>query len=191
MKKNFGTSILASGIRAATVLMALCAITSVSRANLYLLSFTGTGANVGSGQINVTGGIAQSGSLTFTSGDANSATYGTWNLVGGGSSGTAGGFDYDNSVNTTVGADPFLTSSGLVFTSTVGGWDINLYSNGPGSYELLGNINGLSFSPTSSGTATLAAVPEPVNYALAAFCMVFIGGNIGRIFSFRRRSAMA
>jgi hypothetical protein len=186
MKKNLGTFFGLPHWGVGAVLLALCAFTPVSRADVYILTYNDGGFNNGSGQINVVGGLAQSGS-TFTVTVPTSSAFGTWTLVGGGGSGSAGGFAFDNVVN--VGSNPFLTAAGLVFSLGVN--DINLYANGPGSYTLLGNIGGVSFDPQTTGTATLTPVPEPISYALAVFGLIFVGGSASRFYLGRRRSAMA
>ena len=162
------------------VLTALFAFPSVSRADLYDITFTDPGANnVGSGQIDVEGGYAVSGYFDVTAGTA----IGDWVLAPG--SGTDGSFRWDNAVD--PASDPFLTSGGLLFTS--GGNGINLWGNSLGSYSFYGNVGGNYNPQVDFGVATIAAVPEPINYALAGFVLIFVGGRASRFYLGRRRAA--
>ena len=49
-----------------------------------------------------------------------------------------------------------------------------------------GNISGVTFSDF-----TMTSLPEPINYALAGFGLIFVGGSFGRFFLGRRRFATA
>jgi hypothetical protein len=184
MKKNLWTffGLPHRGVGAA--LLALCAFTPVSRASLYDITFTDGGANVGSGIINVAGGVATSGSFTVTAGTA----IGVWTLL---SPGADSSFTWDNQVN--PASNPFVDNNGLVFG--LSGNEVNLFYNSGGTvgstdYGFWGNIGG-NYNPQVFGTATITAVPEPINYALAAFGLIFVGGSASRFYLGRRRSATA
>ena len=47
------------------------------------------------------------------------------------------------------------------------------------------NFDDVNFS------ATVTPVPEPINYALASFGLIFLGGGAGRFYLARRRSSTA
>jgi hypothetical protein len=145
-------------------------------ASLFTLTFTDGGANVGSGTIDVTGGVATSGNFIVTAG----AATGSWTLVAG--SGSDANFNWDSVVN--VGSDPFLTGGGLLFSA--GANEINIFGNGPVNYSFYGTVGG-NYHPQTTGIATLTPVPEPITYALAGFGLIFIGGSVGR-FCLRRKS---
>jgi hypothetical protein len=51
--------------------------------------------------------------------------------------------------------------------------------------------NGPGLSFTDFSITAVTAVPEPVNYALAGFGLLFVGGSAGRYYLARRRSATA
>jgi len=182
MVRNWWAFLGVPRLSVGAVLTALFAFTSVSHAALYVITFTDPGANnVGSGQIDVEGGLAVSGSFDVTAG----AAIGDWILAPG--SGSDGSFQWDNAVN--PASDPFLTSGGLLFTS--GGNEINLWGNSPGSYSFYGNVGGNYNPQVDFGVATINAIPEPINCALAGFGLIFVGGSVGHFYFARRRSATA
>jgi hypothetical protein len=184
-------------------LLSLFSFTSVLRANLYEITFTDPGANnVGSGQIDVEGGYAVSGNFDVTAGTA----AGAWNLYTvGGTGGTwdsqltspLGAFIYDNAVYLNPDSNPqypgssYLDNAGLLFTDANNN-ELNLWGDGNGVYSFYADINGVKYDPAvDSGIATITAVPEPINYALAGFGLIFVGGSVGRFYLGRRRSATA
>jgi hypothetical protein len=183
------------------VLTALFAFTSVSRADLYEITFTDPGAdNVGSGQIDVEGGYAVSGSFDVTVG----AATGAWNLYSaGGTGGTwnslltspQGAFIYDNvvyldpNINPQYPGSSFLDKGGLLLTDGNND-ELNLWGDGNGVYSLYAEISGVKYNPAvDSGFSTITAVPEPINYALAGFGLIFVGGSARRFYIGRRRAA--
>lgn len=187
-------------------LLAFFAFTSVSRAALYKITFNDRNINVGSGQIDVepvSGGLysyAASGSLTVTAG----AAIGNWTLSGGTTpypnylTSPKGAFWYNNAVypagknpQYTVN-NPLLDDYGLLFTQNNGN-ELNLWGNADGTYNLGGYVGGtLNFNVNISlGGTTITPVPEPINYALAGFGLIFVGGSVGRFCLNRRRSATA
>ena len=163
-------------IMAAALIMAVQA-----RAAWYDLTYTDGGANVGSGQINVSGGVAVSGFFNVTAGTA----FGSWTLSPG--PGSAPSFTWDNNVY--PNATPFLDGGGLLFTGTQNGnpAELNLWGNsGPTDYSFQGNNGGLGTygnnnSPVSSGTATLTAVPEASTLVAGALMLLPFGVSTLRI----------
>jgi len=157
------------------------------RADLYDLTFAENagGPTTAAGQIDVVSGFALSGFLDVTGGPG----MGHYAFVV--ASGVAAGVtgvgttlykspdDYflsDGAVF--VGANPFLTEGGLVFSA--GGKEFNLfYSDVDSSYFLVGS-NGHSatgkrlFDPVAGGIATLTAVPES-SATLAMFGTALLG----------------
>jgi hypothetical protein len=183
--------------------LAFFAFTSVSRAALYEITFNDRNVNVGSGQIDVEtangNSYAASGYLTVTAG----AAVGAWTLYTAGGTTTypnyltspKGAFYYNNAVYPTgknpqyPAKNPLLDDYGLLFTQKNGN-ELNLWGNADGTYNLGGYIGGqLSFNVNISlGGTTITPVPEPINYALAAFGLIFVGGSVGRFCLDRRRS---
>jgi hypothetical protein len=182
------------------------AFTPVSRAALYAITFNDGGHNVGSGQIDVESAngnfYAASGNLTVTAGTA----VGAWTLYTAGGTKTypnyltspKGAFYYNNAVYPTGKnpqypvANPLLDNYGLLFTQKNGN-ELNLWGNADGTYNVGAYIGGqLSFNVNISlGGTTITPVPEPINCALAAFGLIFVGGSVGRFCLDRRRSATA
>ena len=120
------------------------------------ITFTG-GGSTADGVINIAGGAAISGYLNITAG----SKVGTYTLSPG--SGSDLLFAWDGLVY--PGSDPFLDSSGLLFTG--GGSEINLWGNGPGSYTLAGAPP--SYSPNvTNGIATLSLCPQVITRTWAA-----------------------
>ena len=180
-------------------LLALFAFTSVSRAGLYGITFDDGNGNAGSGQIDVEGGYAISGSFDVTSG----AAIGVWTLTGGTPSSTkqspGGYFTYDNMVN--LGSDPYLTTAGgLLFTDNNSD-QLNMWANANGGYDLWAESGGIYIveagsypgypDATTPGTGTINSVPEPIACALAGFGLIFVGGSVGRFYLGRPHSATA
>jgi hypothetical protein len=174
-------------------LLALSAFTSVSRAGLLyefnLTDVLGAGVVSGYGQIVVEGGYSISGTFTVTSGPSDAL--GVWALTGGStlppgySVSPSGKFDYDNAIY--PGSDPFLTTTaGILFTRS-GGDELNIWANGPNSYDLWtesgGNYNNQFGAYPGGGNnylvGTISEVPEPINCALAGFGLIFVGGITG------------
>ena len=96
----------------------------------------------------------------------------------------SGYFIYDSQL--LPAQDPRLTNGGLLFFSS--GYEVNIFSNGPGSYTYYDNSGfntPVSFSVWQA--VTPAGVPEPPTLILAG-----IGSLIGLVFAwYRRRAAMA
>ena len=203
MRKNWETVFGLSRLGMGAALLVLFAFTSVSRADLYEITFTDPGAdNVGSGQIDVVGGYAVSGYFDVTAGAATGAwtlyaaggTGGTWNSL---LTSPLGAFTYDNAVYLNPNTNPqypgssYLDNGGLLFTDGNND-ELNLWGNGNGVYSLYADISGVKYNPAvDSGQSTITAVPEPINYALAGFGLIFVGGGISRFYLGRRRSAAA
>src|SRR3974377_2084835 len=101
--------------------------------------------------INVVGGVAVSGSLTFTAGPYTGNTY---PLSPG--AGSDSYFYWDNQVF--PGSNPFLDIGGLLFSG--GGLEFNLWSTGPGSYTLAGAPP--AYVPNATGVASLGLCPEVI-----------------------------
>ncbi len=156
------------------------AATALAQAQVFDINFTGS-QSTATGQIDVVGGLAESGSLTVTSG----ANQGTYNLVSltsplingepqeGGAAQTlvlvGGDQIYDDVV--TSGSNPFVTSDGLEFANN-DNTGFNLFSNGPGSYTLFDTGPGVYV--TDNGAATLTATPEPASWALSLGAFGFL-----------------
>jgi hypothetical protein len=183
----------------------LLALTSVSRAALYEITFNDGKGNVGSGQIDVESAsgnsYAASGSLDVTAGQA----LGDWTLY------TTGGttpypgyitsplnaFLYNNAVyptgsNPQYGDNgPLLDVYGLLFTQDNGREELNLWGNADGTYTLGSNMGGQTVTAVISfGGTTIDPIPEPINNALIVFGLVFVVGACGRFILDRRRSTM-
>jgi hypothetical protein len=122
------------------------------------------------------GGIA-SIQLAYIRGDATlSPTSITWAVSGTGSSGSIGTTTLSGtgwtSVNLTLNS---LATTGTTLTLT------GTFAAGGGN----GTAGSIGFDDIQ-----VTAVPEPINYALALFGLVFVGGSAGRFYLGRRRSAM-
>jgi len=187
-------------------MLVLFASTSVSQAGLYEITFNDGNVNVGSGQIDVefsgNNYYAASGYLNVTAG----AAIGAWILYTAGGTtpypgyiySPSGAFIYNNAVYPTgenpqyPDANPLLDFYGLLFTQNNGN-ELNLWGNADGTYTLGGNIGGWqNFNVNISfGGTTITPIPEPMNYALAAFGLTFAGGSIGRFYLKRLRSSTA
>lgn len=112
-------------------------------------------------------GITTTFTVTGTAGNIvtfSSPTGGPLTLTGG--SATASGYSFPD----------ILTSGGTTLNYTV-------TANTPTAGDL--TFSGISVS------GTITAVPEPVNYALAGFGLIFVGGGAGRFYLARRRSSTA
>ena len=90
-------------------------------------------------------------------------------------------------------SNPLLDVYGLLFTQQNNDNELNLWGNADGTYTFGGNIGGWqNFNVNISfGGTTITPVPEPINYALAGFGLIFVGGSTGRFYLNRRRSATA
>jgi hypothetical protein len=176
-------------------------VTSQACAGLVVINFDDGGNNSGSGATDVEDGYAISGNFIMTVGLA----AGDWTLTGGtpsspgSGSSPSGFFKYDNMVN--LGSDPFLTTTGgLLFTDSNGD-QLNIWAARPGTYDLWAvNSAGVYYveagaypgypDATSSGTVTVTAVPEPVNYALTGFGLILVGASLRRLYVSYPRSTM-
>jgi hypothetical protein len=168
-KKNMNTKIKLA------VMASVLLVAAQARATLYDLTYTDNGANVGSGVINVSGGVATSGYFDVTAG----AATGVWNLSPG--TGSDSSFYWDNAVNSA--GNPFLTSAGLLFTGTgvYAGNEINIWGNSADNYSLQGNIGG-NWNPISNGgEATLTAVPEPTTIISGVMMLLPFGASTLRV----------
>ena len=192
MKNTMETKIITSGMGLA---LALMTCVSTARAELYNITFTDGGANVGSGQLTVSGGVATGGYLNMTGA---AAVDNSWVLspTPSPTPGFDGYFTWDNVVMTPP-SNPFLTVNGLLFTS--GSDELNLCYSGSGiSYDLTAITNtnprpnpDVNYIVLTSGDATITPVPEPINYALLAFGLIFLVGSAGRFYLGRRRAVTA
>jgi len=81
----------------------------------------------------------------------------------------SGYFIYDNVL--TPGADPVIDNGGLLFADA--GVEINLFSNGPGSYQLYQN-NGYN------DTGNMTATPEPASMLLLGTAFFLAAGLLRR-----------
>jgi hypothetical protein len=192
-------------LKTLTLLAALAlGVTTQAGAGLYEINLTDVlGADVvsGYGQLNVFGGYSLSGTFTVTSGPSNAL--GVWTLTGGSTLppgsllSPSKQFQYDNAIY--PGSDPFLTTTAGVLFTRSGGDELNIWANSANNYSLWTESGGSythEFGAYPGGgvdylTGTINAVPEPINYALAGFGLIFVGGSAGRLYLIRRRSAMA
>jgi hypothetical protein len=177
-------------------------VTTQAGAGLYYITFNDGIGDVGSGQIDVELAnnyyYAASGYLMVTAGQA----IGNWNLYTAGGhtaypnylTSPAGAYWYNNAVYPTgnpqyPAANPLLDEYGLLFSQNNGN-ELNLWGNADGTYTLAGNINGWqNFNVTISfGGTTIEPVPEPINYALAGFGLIFACGSAVHLYVSQRRS---
>jgi hypothetical protein len=203
MRKNLRAAFKLPLLSVGPALLALFAFASVSRASLYLITFDDGNGNVGSGQIDVESAnnyfYAVSGSLAVTAGQA----LGDWTLYTAlGATpypsyltSPAGAFWYNNAVYPAgqnpqyPDADPLLDEYGLLFTQSNGNNELNLWGNADGTYTLGSNIGGQTVTVNISfGGTTITPVPESINYALAGFGLIFVGGSVGRFYLRRSHS---
>lgn len=175
-----------------SILAISMALACQSHAGFYDLTFTQTGGPTPDfpiltnavGQLEVVNGFAISGFLNVTSGPGAPISL---TLVG--DSGNNGYFLWDSVVN--VGSNPFLTTTGgLEFVN--GNTQFNMWADGPGVYELWGNIPGdgqtsaygNNYKPAAMGTATLTeAVPE------SSATVAMLGAALMGLVAVRRRFA--
>ena len=88
------------------------------------------------------------------------------------------GFIFDNNF---FNVNPILNLSGLLFETSTGYW--NLWGAEPDTYSLFKNLKGIrSYTGASSGSLTVAAVPEPASWALFVAGFGLVG------FASRRRT---
>jgi hypothetical protein len=160
-------------------------VAAQARATLYDISFSG-GGSTAYGQIDVSGGVADSGLLDVTAGPA-TGTYSLYTWSGGGISSVrvTGGTDLivDNIVD--VGANPFLDIYGLAFVTGDHSEGID-FSLASGDIYNLAGFGPLGYAvPNAFGTATLTAVPEPTTLISGALLLLPFGASTLRIL--RRR----
>jgi hypothetical protein len=89
-----------------------------------------------------------------------------------------------------------FTSTGTEnnITTTGGSGNIDLSSAGPfsGTFTLVGTLSGTATGDNINfSDFSITTVPEPVNYALAGFGLLFVGVGAGRFYLGRRRLATA
>jgi hypothetical protein len=123
---------------------------TVTNGGVCLINFIG-GGSAAVGVINFAGNTAISGYLDITAG----SKVGTYPLSPG--SGSDVYFNWDGMIF--PASDPFVDIGGLLFTG--GGFEINLFGNGPGSYSLAGAPP--AFAPSvTNGVATMAVCPQTI-----------------------------
>jgi len=126
-----------------------------------------TGTPIGGGIFDITGG----NNITF---DIPGVGSGSGSLLPG--SGTAYGFNFDNQL--TPSANPQLDIDGLLFA--FGADYVNIWGNGPGSYELAVS-NGFSYPyDNNTGTFNATATPEPSSTLLLGTAFLLAAGLFRR-----------
>jgi hypothetical protein len=205
MRQNLGMFFWLPRLGVGAALLALFAFNSISRAALYEITFNDRNVNVGSGQIDVefanNNFYAASGSLDVTAG----AAIGAWTLYTAGGTtpypgsitSPRGAFIYNNAMYPTgqnpqyPDTNPLLDVYGLLFTDSNQD-ELNLWGNADGTYTLGSNMGGQTVTvDISFGGTTITPVPEPINYALVGFGLIFVGVSAGRFYLGRRRSTTA
>ena len=100
-----------------------------------------------------------------------------------GSSGWNGGDD--NGAGTVNLADPgYVTSGSLIFSTVIESSDGGSINELKAGIVASAQNSGVNFNPAN---LKISAVPEPANYALAAFGLVFAGVGVGRCYLRRQR----
>jgi hypothetical protein len=161
-----------------------------------------------SGSLNLSGSLNVSGTALALTIEGNS-----WNISGGtvqpppNLKSPSGNFVYDNWVDINAPASGVFLSAtvGLLFTDPSGD-ELNIWENSPNNYSLFVNLVGtgsqyqVNLGPWPGIgnpddylylVGGLTAVPEPINWALAGFGLLFVGGTAGRFYLGRRRFATA
>ncbi|CAN5291409.1 hypothetical protein BH11PSE5_BH11PSE5_11060 [soil metagenome] len=141
----------------------------------YIVEFSGTGGNTVKLLITTASGIPSNGlAILSVSGLINGST----NVSGIGPINLSG-FLTDNVLY--PNADPAFTSFGVGFLSP--GFTYNLWGDAPGAYSFYA-FNGSAYTIQSTGTASVAAIPEPATWG-----MMLLGfGMLGAGVRYRRRS---
>jgi hypothetical protein len=152
---------------------------------LFDFSFSGGGIN-GSGTLDATANgdgtfTAFSGTATVTgapNGESTLTLYANPSSPGEVLS-PSGYFIYDSQL--LPGQNPLITNGGLLFTSS--GYEVNIFSNGPGSYTYYDNSGyNIPVSFSLSEAISSQSVPEPSTLILAGIaCLMGLG------FAWRRR----
>jgi hypothetical protein len=93
---------------------------------------------------------------------------------------TINGATYGNGTNSNIAVTP---TSGSISAGGSDSFTINFSANAHGM-----NVD---FTDVQFDGTPLHVVPEPINYALAAFGLMFVGGSAGRFYLGRRRLATA
>jgi|ERR1035441_7478618 hypothetical protein len=115
---------------------------------------------------------------------------------------TSGNVQYTYDNQWTPANSTTLNGNGILFSSGAGGDTINIggiSGSGPANYFFSAQNDPtgpllVSFNPNGSSPGAvfqMTAVPEPINWALGAFGLVFVGGSVGWSYLSRRRSATA
>ena len=142
-----------------------------------ITSYSSTGSSTLTFTLNSSSTVSLTG-LTYSYNYANSGSVSptiVWTLGSFTSSGT------ENNINNGTSSGSIdLTAAG---SSNNSGTTFTLTGTQTGVTGVNGNIDFYNFSIT--------AVPEPVNYALAGFGLIFVGGSAGRFYLARRRVTTA
>ncbi len=122
--------------------------------------FSATGRITTANMLNANGSYDVLGITGNVDGDVITALVANPNQPNGTTS-ADGLFNFDNTFSLTA---PYITNGGVLFNS-VGGFEYNLFSDSPTSYELYQAKSG-GYTQNSVGSLSIAAVPEPASWAL-------------------------